>query len=192
MLTEDLALEIASFLPANDLLRFQCVSSSFSGLDTDVKWRNLCQWRWKPWPRYELTPERLNNLNTCTTWKEHYRRVESDATRTKIKKSDLLDLRWFITFRLSGVRGETRSNPQRSTFSPDGLLVPGYPALSYEIIDEAPPSPAHIHKSQMGDQPFSTEQWLKITDFPPHYITKSLSNAEWIISNANVILVSCK
>lgn len=193
-LTEDVALEIASYLSAEDLLHLQCVSSRFSCLDTAHAWRNLCQWRWKQWSRYELTPERLDKLNKqCSnvTWKDHYRRVERDATRMTLKKSDLLDLCWFLSFVLSGVRGETNSDIQRVQFTSDALFVPGYPPLNYEIVNETPPSSSHIRKNRMGDQPFSAKQWLKIADYPPHFITRRLSSAEWLITNESVTLVSC-
>jgi len=192
-LTEDLALEIASYLPAEDLLHFQCVSLHFSCLNTAHVWRHLCQWRWKHWSRYELTPERLDKLNhhcSSATWKDHYQRVELDATRMTLKKSDLFDLCWFLSFALSGVRGETRSDIQRVHFNSDALFVPGYPPLNYNIVNETPPSSSHIRKSRMGDQPFSTKQWLQIAEYPPHFITRRLSSAEWLIANESVMLVS--
>jgi hypothetical protein len=77
-------------------------------------------------------------------------------------------------------------------FTPAGfLLVPGYPPLPYEIVNETPPSSSHILESQKGDQPFSRNQWLRITHFPPHFITRNLSNAEWLIVNENVTFTSC-
>jgi len=194
-LIDDLILEISKYLSFRDLLNFQSVSMRLSILDTTHSWRNLCQQRWKPWPRYALTPHRITELNHSladVSWKDHYRRVELDVTRMELKKSDLLHRSWFLSFVLSGVRGETSSDVQRVRFGADNvLLVQGYPPLRYEIMDETPTSSSHICRSRMGDQPFSIKQWLRIADFPPHFITKKLSNAEWLIVNENATFVSC-
>lgn len=194
LLTEDLILSIASYLPAKDLLRFHCASLQLSRLDTDKLWNNLCRIRWNTWPRYRLTPERLEKLNATfshASWKNHYLRVRKEATCTEINSVDLCNRKWYLSFSLSGVRGETRSDFLRVNFHSVGFLaVPGYPQLPFEIINETPPSCSNIRNNQRGDQPFSTKQWLRIADFPPHFITKRLSNAEWLIVNENVTFIS--
>ena len=124
LMTDDLVLQVASFLPARDLLQFQCVSSKISKLDTDKIWKRHCQTRWEPWPRYRLTPEKLKEF--CSShpnlkWKDHYRRIEAEATCTRIQRCDLLDLEWYLSFALSGVRGETRSDFLRVRFTQQGL-----------------------------------------------------------------------
>mmetsp|Transcript_26009 Transcript_26009/g.39373 ORF Transcript_26009/g.39373 Transcript_26009/m.39373 type:complete len:215 (-) Transcript_26009:58-702(-) len=196
-LTEDTILEVASYLSVTDLLCFECTSTYVSRLDTAQIWKARCEERWRPWPRYLLTPERQIELETAfpdCSWKHHFLRVEQEATSLEIKPSDLRNLNWFLSFSQSGVRGELRSDFMQVYFQESALLVPGYPALTYEIINDAPPSMIceTLHKSQLGDQPFSTKQWLKIANFPPHIITKRLSNAEWIIANRNVTMVSCQ
>jgi hypothetical protein len=196
-LTEDLVLQISSFLPASDLLEFQCVSRDISLLKTDALWRNLCEKRWASWPRFQLTEKRQEELDktmpTCS-WKDRYRIVEKEATRTELKPCDLQDLNWYLSFVLSGVRGESRSDFMKVHFMENNILyVPGYPPLPYEIRNEPPPNSAsQIRKSQRGDRPFSTKQWLDINNFPPHFITRKLSSAEWLIVNDNVIFVSSR
>ena len=194
-ISDDLVKHIASFLPPKDLLQFQCISSDLSRLDTDMIWKNLCQKRWDPWPRYRLTPERIQELNgnfPGVSWKDHYRRIEREATCIEIKQSDFLNLCWYLSFNLSGVRGETQSDWQKVHFTPQFLMVPGYPPLPYAIMDDPPPRSLHIRPNRKGDQPFSTKQWLQIADFPSHGITRRLSNAEWMIVNENVTIVSCE
>jgi len=193
-LTEDVLMHIATFLPAKNLLQLQCVSSDLARLDTDRIWKDLCKKRWEPWQRYRLTSERMQEFEKNfpgADWKNHYRRIERDATCTEIKRSDFLNLCWYLSFNLSGVRGETNSDFRRVHFTPLFLLVPGYPPLPYEIMNEAPPSSSHIRPNRKGDEPFSTKQYLLIADFPPHFITRKSSNAEWMILNENVTIVSC-
>lgn len=197
LLTHDLVLQISSFLPARDLLEFHCASREFSRLDTGHLWKDLCEKRWKPWPRYRLTANRLSELDTQimpnTSWKDRYRRIEVEATCNTLEPSHLLDLRWYLSFALSGVRGESRSDFLPVQFFEETLDVPGYPPLPYALVNEPPPSsPVHIRPSQRGEQPFSTREWLRISDFPPHFITRQPSNAEWLIVNENVTFISTK
>jgi len=192
-LTDDLVRHVATFLPAKNLLQLQCVSSDLSRLNTDRIWKDLCEKRWESWPRYRLTPERMQAFKENfpgVEWKNHYRRIEREATCTELKQSDVLNLSWYLSFNLSGVRGETNSDFMRVHFTPRGLLVPGYPPLPYKIVDEAPPSSSYIRSNRRGDQQFSTKQYLQIADFPPHFVTRKLSNAEWLIVNENVTIVS--
>jgi len=192
-LMDDLLLHVASYLPAKDLIHFECISSTFSNLDIGKIWKRLCEIRWKPWPRYRLTPSRNDiisrNFANCG-WKDHYLRVELEATSMEIKTSDLQNLSWFLSFTMTGVRGETASDLQQVHFRGSVLLVPGYPPLPYEIVDETPPTIPSPRNCKIGDQLFSTKQWLRIANFPPHFITKRISNAEWFIANKNVKLVS--
>jgi len=193
--TEDLLLHIVSYLPAKDLLHFQCVSSETSRLQTNNTWKSLCKHRWEPWPRYRLTQEKIEEIFETFpefTWKDHYRTTERSATCTEIKECDLLSLSWYLNFSLSGVRGELHSDFQSVAFSPAYLMVPGHPPLSYEIVNEEPPCCSHNRESQRVAKPFSTKQWLRIADCPPHFIVKNKYNAEWLIANNNVSIVSCK
>jgi len=194
-LTEDLVRHVATFLSAKSLLELQCVSSDLSRLDTEMIWKELCKKRWEPWPRYRLTSKRIQefeeNLFPGVSWKDHYRRIEREATCIEIKESDLLNLSWYLSFSLSGVRGESNSDFVRVHFTPEFLMVPGYPPLPYEIMDESPPSSSHIRPNRKGDRPFSMKQWLRIANFPPHFIARRRSNAEWMIFNENVKIVSC-
>ncbi|VEU41368.1 unnamed protein product [Pseudo-nitzschia multistriata] len=197
-LSEELLLKVASYLPPRDLLRFQCVSKDLSNLDTDSIWEWHCEERWKPWPRYRLTDQKrveLNSGGTETfgmTWKRRYMFIEKDATRTTLVSRDLQNLKWYLSFVLSGIRGEGRSDhlPIEFAFG-EVLLVPGYPPLSYQIVNKTPPSNGdRIRKNLRGDQPFSRKQYLKISNFPPHLISRKKSDAEWLIGNENVIMVS--
>mmetsp|Transcript_1965 Transcript_1965/g.4248 ORF Transcript_1965/g.4248 Transcript_1965/m.4248 type:complete len:200 (+) Transcript_1965:60-659(+) len=183
-LNEDLVLQIVSYLPPKDLLQCQCVSPHFSGLDTDTLWKDHCRRRWDPWPRYRMTQK-----PSGSDWKKLFYSVEKKATRTELTAADL-NLRWYISFTLSGVRGETRSDLMEVFFRNNYLVVPGFPPLPYEIKATPPPSSAHLRDRQRGDRPFSTTHWLSISDFPPHFITRKRSNAEWLITNENVMLIS--
>ena len=194
-LTPELLLHVANFLPAQDLLQFQSVSREIARLDTERLWKDLCVRRWRPWPRYQLTEKRLETLNTempNSTWKDRYRTIEIQATTMKLKLEDLQQLDWYLSFVLSGVRGEARTDFFPVSFTSDGVLrCPGYPPLPYEIREEGPPnSPSRLRANQRGDQPFSISQWLWINDFPPHFITRKQSSAEWLIVNENVTFVS--
>ena len=89
---EMVLLQIASYCTAKDLLSFQCVSSELSKLDTERLWKGLCLQRWpergiKFWP--------FVNDKNCTKllrWKERYRVVASNETRTTLLESDLMDM----------------------------------------------------------------------------------------------------
>jgi hypothetical protein len=202
-LTEDLLLEIAQFVPAQDLLNFQCASIALSKLDTEKIWKTLCAKRWEPWPRYRLTADRVAALdrmdllpsNTTTSiWKNRYRDIEREATRTKLELSDLQDtanVRWYLAFILSGVRGEARSDFIPVQFNTDNyLVVPGHPPMSYQIVEGPPPPSSRIRADIRGDGPFSDSHYLRIVDFPAHVISRQRSNAEWLIINEFVIMVS--
>lgn len=197
LIPEELLLQVASYLPAQDLLQFQCVSTKTNRLNTDAIWKDLCEKRWKSWPRYSLTTERLEELDKRmpdTCWKTRYLVVEKDATRSELQPSDLHNLRWYLSFVLSGIRGEGRSDHMEVHFTPGQvLLVPGHPPLPYKIVRGQPPSsPRSIRANLRGDQPFSSIHWLQISDFPAHFVTRKRSDAEWLIVNENVIMVSCK
>ena len=127
------------------------------------------------------------------SWQQRYMEIEQDATRMHIKPSDFHNLKWYLSFVLSGIRGEGRSDHMPVTFTTGGfLLVPGYPPLPYEIINMEPPSsPSHIRQNLRGDRPFSTSQHIQISNFPIHFVTRKTSDAEWLIVNENVMIVSC-
>lgn len=197
-LREELLLNIADYLPPKELLRFQCVSKELSELNTEPIWEKRCDERWKPWPRYRLTIEKRNELDSAgsvtsrMTWKMRYFAIEKDATRNTLRSHDLHNLRWYLSFVLSGIRGEGRSDHVAVEFAfGQVLLVPGYPPLSYKLVNEAPPSTGdHVRQNLRGDQPFSNTQYLRISDFPPHFISRKSSDAEWLIVNENVMMVS--
>ena len=196
-LTDDhLLIHVAAFLAPKDLLSFQCVSKNLAKLDTSQLWHNLCKQRWEPWPRYRLTDERVREMSSeeqdflDSSWKQRYLRVEREATRITLKMEDLIHLDWYLSFSLTGVRGDLRTPLESVQFSPSGTLhVPGYPALDYEIIQDAPPA-VQLPQSLHGDRPFSQRQWLRISNFPPHYITRKASDANWMIVNENVVFLS--
>jgi hypothetical protein len=196
ILTEDaLLLYIAAFLPARDLLQYQSISKQFANLNTDSIWKEQCQQRWQPWPRYRLNEQRLATLEATTTmsWQRQYLAVEQEATRTLLQTSDLHNSQWYLSFVLSGIRGEGRSDHMAVVFrsNPNLLVVPGHDPLPYEIRNETPPtSPSHIRATLRGDRPFSHRQWLRISNFPVHFVTRKAGDAEWLIVNENVMMVS--
>jgi len=196
-LTEDFLLIFAGYLSPKDLLRYQCVSRELSDLDMESIWECRCEERWKPWPRYQLTDERRNDLDSAgsitsrMTWKQRYFSIEDDATRMTLRSEDLRSLKWYLSWVMSGVRGKGRSDHFPVEFAiGETLLVPGYPPLPYSIVNEPPPTDDFIRQNLRGDRPFSKMQYLRINDFPPHFITRKSSDAEWLIVNANVIMVS--
>lgn len=206
-LTQALKLYVAEFLSPRDLLAYQSTCREMAQLPTNAHWRALCRQRWEPWPRYRLTTAReqdlllesssSSSLAGGNTWKQRYWTVERDATRTTLYESDLHQLDWYLSFVLSGIRGEGRSDHCRVVFEQESqtMLVPGFPPLPYRIVNEPPPAHASqtmIRLSLRGDQPFSTTQWLDINSFPCHFISRKKSNAEWLIVNQNVVIVSCK
>jgi len=196
-MTQDLLLQIAGFLQPKDLLQLQCTSRETYVLDTNELWHLHCNQRWQPWPRYRMTTTRMVQLDSLmpnTTWQQRYLAMEKEAMKTVMNPEEFQQLDWYLSFVLSGIRGEGRSDHMPVKFTPSGvLLVPGHPPLPYELLNEKPPTtPCHIRSNLRGDQPFSDRQWLRISSFPPHFITKKKSNAEWLIVNENVMMVSCK
>lgn len=197
-LREELLLHVAGYLPARDLLQFQCVSKELSELETEIIWEQRCEARWKPWARFRLTDDKRKELDAGgsatygMTWKRRYLLIEKEATRTTLRSEDLRNLDWYLSFVLSGIRGEGRSDHVSVEFAiGEVLLVPGYPPLRYQIVNESPPGKdINIRQNLRGDRPFSKKQYLRISDFPPHFITRRESNAEWLIVNENVIMVS--
>jgi hypothetical protein len=217
-LREELLLHIASYLQPFDLLRYQCTSKELSKLNTEPIWEKLCEKRWEKWPRYRLTEEKRNDiimeqqnnnnnnnnnndndntgglLSNTSSWKERYFIIEEDATRLELRSDDLRNLKWYLCFVLSGIRGEGLSGDHMSvefTITGDYLLVPGYPPLPTQLINREPPTTCnHIRQNLRGDQPFSKTQYLSISNFPPHFITRKSSDAEWLIVNENVMMVS--
>jgi len=199
LIDEAVKLQIAEYLGPQDLLHYQCTSKELSGLDTDLIWKKLCQDRWEPWPRYRLTPERHEQLDLllphAKTWKERYLITEQDATRTVLRESDLLNLQWYLSFVLSGIRGEGRTDHLPIVFTEANLLlVPTFHPMPYRIVNESPQRypPTHIRPSVRGDYPFSNTQWFDINSFPQHYIARNKSTAEWLIVNEYVMMVRCK
>ena len=199
-LNEDLTLCVASFLVANDLLTLQSVSVACSKLPTQDIWKQLCIKRWEYWPRYNIsTPERYEKFcreeedATNSTWQQRYQRIYYEATRMELQQEDLYNRCWYLCFNFTGMREDSRTPFGRVHFTPWGaLLVPGYPPLPYEIVNEAPPTPpTHIRRQSLrGDRPFSESQYLRVSNFPHHYITKKLCDAEWLIVNQNVTMIS--
>lgn len=199
-LAKELYLNIATFLPVEDLCRFQCINKEIAyEINTESIWEDRCKQRWASWPRYELTAARKQEMNSDPTsrhyrmnWKQRYHDIEREATRTTLQLRDLHKLNWYLCFVLSGIRGEGRSDHYHIEFTlGDILLVPNYPPLRYQLINEPPPTTSsHIRSNIRGDRPFSTTQYLQINDFPPHFISRKQSDAEWLIVNENVMMVS--
>jgi hypothetical protein len=204
LLTDELLLYIAGFLPVQDLLRFQSVSIHFADLDTDSIWKERCKLRWEPWPRYRLNERREVALDSITempntSWKQRYLAIEREATRTQLQMSDLRRSKWYLSFVLPPgvlrVSEGGRSEHVEVVFraNPNVLIVPAYHLpLPYEIMKEAPPTrPTHIRATFRGDRPFSNRQWLRIGRLPVHFVTRKASDAEWLLVNENHIFVSC-
>jgi len=115
-LREELLLSVAGYLPPRDLLRFQCVSKELFNLNTESIWERRCEERWEPWPRYQLTDEKRNELDSAgsatfrMTWKRRYFVIEEDATIARSTKSEMV-----FEFRFVGNtgRGSIRSRSRR-------------------------------------------------------------------------------
>ncbi|CAB9512010.1 expressed unknown protein [Seminavis robusta] len=196
-LTEELLLSVAEFLPAKDLLQFQCVSRDLAALETDTIWKQRCQDRWAPWPRFKLASKRQEELERefssvdQKSWKVRYGLVEQQATCTELTIDDLHNLQWYLSFILSGVRGESNTQLMPIRFCRNNhLAVMGHPPLPYRIVQDTPPSSDHIRSGLRGDRPFSDTQYVQISEFPAHFVTRKQSNAEWMIVNENVLIVS--
>lgn len=196
-LADDLVLQVAAFLPPSDLTQLESVSTYVSHLNTDTLWKNLCQHRWQHWPRYQLTPEKWQELESSiprVRWKDRYRLTEHDVARTEITDEEIEKLGWYFNFTLGagGLRGDTL---QRCFFKSGLLFLEDYPPLPYEIKTYATPKPARSRwdvNGQTGQTgQTSTRQWLKIAHFPPHFISRLSESAEWLIANENVTFVSC-
>jgi hypothetical protein len=100
-LPDALLKDIARFLPPEDLCRFEMIDRRTNGLDTQDLWEQICKARWEQWPRYRLTPARLQwleeNLPTLN-WKDRYVWAEEDATRTRITWEELEAMSWYFNF----------------------------------------------------------------------------------------------
>ena len=220
LLTEDaLLLQIAKFLPARDLLSFQCLSRKYAALPTDeLVWKGLCEKRWKNWKRYHcylsayvdrddhrLLVEHIYKHKKYPTWQQRYIMVEHDATRISLRQRDLGVRTWHIIF--YAMAEGRHSEAHRIRFVPhlNRVIVPGYPVMPFNFVDASPPTPpsdsirrklAMFCQTDDGDQPngatptISTTQWLNINDFPTHYIARHPVNATWIILNDNVVMFS--
>lgn len=165
--------DIASFLLPTDLGHFEMVNRRTCRLDTDELWKWLCSDRWKEWPRYRLTAERLvwirENLSNLN-WKGLFVWTEKDVKRTRITWEELEALSWFFNFTpQAGGRGS--ATLQKCRFNQGLLFLSQYLPMPYrlEVTDGS--------------------QYLRIYHFPPHRIDR-LPNAEWIITNINVTFVS--
>lgn len=191
-LADELLLHVASFLAPVHLLRLECLSTYTYRLDTDALWRNACQRRWEKWPRYRLTSERMSKMNRSDPrvgWKEQYRIVERDVIRTEVTMEELEELSWYFNYtRGGGLIAE--ATLLKCFFKDNFLFLEGYPPLPVQIKEEMPPRPP-IRADEVAARPFSKRQWLKIADFNPHFISRTSSNAEWLIINENVTFVSC-
>jgi hypothetical protein len=173
-LPDALLKDIARFLPPEDLCRFEMIDRRTNGLDTQDLWEQICKARWEQWPRYRLTPARLQwleeNLPTLN-WKDRYVWAEEDATRTRITWEELEAMSWYFNFTpQAGGRGS--ETLQTCQFTQGFLFLSQYLPMPYrlEVMDGV--------------------QYLRIYHFPPHRIDR-LPNAEWLITNPNVTLVSC-
>lgn len=227
-LADELLLRVAEYLPVSDLVRYQGLAKKFRGLDADATvWKRRCEARWEPWPRYRLTRERHAELLLLEEgdnddgreeqrphpaslpprrrfWESRYAETEREASRSELRPSDLHGLRWHLSFVLSGVRGETMSDPVEVAFDPttSSLLVPGYPPLPYRIVllgggDDGRVGLLDSQRSRIrpdlrGDRPFSATHYVEISNFPPHLVSRKRSDAEWLIVNENVVIVSSK
>jgi len=193
-MTPELINHVASYLAARDLLHLQCVAAV---TQKERLWEVLCCQRWEPWPAFRLTDNKrleYRNESSDTSWQERYLLTEVEANRTTLIEQDLLERKWYLSFIISGIRGESRSDLMRVHFEhlDDGtlrILVPSYPPLPVRLHASPPPSEP-TRRVPQGDRSFSTTQWLEIADFPVHFVTRRLSDAEWLVANENVVIVS--
>jgi hypothetical protein len=174
-LPDALILTIASFLQATELYRLEKIDKRTHRLETDELWQKLCEWRWAPWPRYKLTPARMDWINENLSdmkWKGRYVWGEEDARRARITWEELESLKWFFNFTPhAGGRGQ--ETLQKCQFQQGFMFLSQYLPMPYrlEVVDGV--------------------QYLRIYHFPPHRIDRLRCCAEWIMTNENVTLVSC-
>jgi hypothetical protein len=172
-LPDALLKDIASFLPPEDLGRFEMVDKRAYRLDFDDLWHKLCSKRWKAWPRYRMTDERLvwirENLSNLN-WKGLFVWTEEDAKRIRITWEELEALSWFFNF-TPHAGGRGTATLQKCHFNQGLLFLRQYRPMPYrlEVVDGL--------------------QYLRIYHFPPHRVDR-LPNAEWLITNVNVTFVS--
>ena len=174
-LPDSLILAVASFLPAKELCRLERIDKRTYRLDKDDLWQSLCEKRWVNWPRYKLTPTRMEWINenlSNMTWKDRYVWGEEDVRRTRITWEELGSLKWFFNFTpSSGGRG--RATLQKCSFQQGFLFLSQYLPMPYRLEVE------------------DGVQYLGIYHFPPHKIDRLPCCGEWIITNENVTFVSC-
>ncbi len=174
MLPDSMLLAVASYLEGDDLLQLVLVSKKFHGLNEDLEkdiWKDICHKRWNYWPKYKW--ENLQKSKpqlVSTTWKQRYLWVEKDRLRTRLTHQELETGQWYFNFKESaGGRGpETLQN---CSFRRGALILHGWPALQYRLVD--------------GEQ----GQTMIIHEFPPHMIQR-VSDGEWMIQNENVYMRS--
>ena len=173
---DSLLLAISSYLGVDELITFELVSKRTRKLDLASLWEDLCDKRWKDWPRYRWVNLRNSHpVLVSKNWKERFLWVEKDHSRKILPRDELLRLQWFFNF-TPNAGGRGWETLRRCWFHGEFLFVPSYPPLRYRLI---PPG--------NGDGP----QKLEISNFPSHTIERLTHNGEWIIKNENVTFVSC-
>jgi len=137
---DELLTHIATFLPnAASLVAFECVSIRFASVPHEAAWRSLCERRWSDKPRYRLTDQRQQELNThmsAVSWRRRYATFEVDGQRSSITEEELSSLGWYFNY-TPDAGGLGRETLRRVHFKQGRLAVPDYPELPYALIGQA-------------------------------------------------------
>ena len=139
-LVDELLTHVATFIPdAASLVAFESVSTRFARVPHEAAWRGLCEARWEDKPRYRLTEQRLQVLNThmrSVSWRRRYATFEVDGRRSSITEEELSSLGWYFNY-TPDAGGLGRETLRRVLFKAGRLAMPDYPNLPYALIGQA-------------------------------------------------------
>lgn len=138
-LPEELVLYVLHFLEMNDLGRCASVCSNWKRLaDDDSLWMEICKERWEgkqtkaKWlNRFKYQDGESHKVTQGRiTWKQLYFEAEQDATRTKITKEELCNIKW--DFQFHGVP----NHYQHPIFKDDHTFVLNSRIMRWRFVEE--------------------------------------------------------
>ena len=175
MVPDAMLLAVASYLEGDDLMRFELISKKFRALEEILDketWRDVCQRRWRDWPRYRWENLQKSHLRlTNKTWKQRYLWVEADYSRSKMTIEELEGGIWYFNF-VPEMGGRGLDTLTRCFFGRGFMIVPGFPPFHYRLVEDGGHQKVYVHI------------------FPPMTVERLASNGEWVMKNPNVTCVS--